>query len=114
MTPPSATSRSSACLVKSGTSDAESTPPSKSSYTAFGELFALLYASARAVWPITMPNTATRARPDTRDNAVPTATTRLLRSKLLMPHSCPGSAHRNTTRPTTPPSAHPRPGIREL
>ncbi len=52
-----------------------------------GVSFASLYASATTVWPTTYANTTTRNRPDTRDNAVPEATTRLEVSNELM--GCP-------------------------
>ena len=43
----------------------------------FGELLAALYASQRAARPKMTPNRANRAKPVSRDRAVPAATTTL-------------------------------------
>jgi hypothetical protein len=75
-------SSSSANVENSGTSVAESTPPRSSSYTMFGLSLALMYASLRAVPPITPASTLSLSKPVTRERAVPAATVRLLLSRL--------------------------------
>jgi hypothetical protein len=77
--------RRSSRSTKTGTNVAANTPPTSSSYTMLGVMFARLYVSASDSLPIAAASTTTRNRPVIRDKRVPAATAALDRTSPARP-----------------------------